>query len=57
MITDKALKSLEFNKVIESVSSFAVLSTAKVFLLNEKPKTDYLSVKFILDKTKEAYEL
>lgn len=57
MILDKTLKSLEFNKVIETVSTYAVLSTSKEFLREEKPKTDYSEVKFILDKTREAYNL
>ncbi len=57
MIDSKVIKTLEFNKIREQISSFAVLSTSKEYILNEGVNCDYVNAKFLLDKTKEAYDL
>lgn len=57
MISQKTLKTLEYDKIAERVSCFAVLSTSKKYLLSEEFKLDYNNVKFLLDKTNEAFNL
>ena len=57
MISIKTLQSLEYDKILYSVSKFAVLKETKKYLLNFKPETDYDTVKYLLDKTQEAYKL
>ncbi|MBR6737547.1 MAG: endonuclease MutS2 [Clostridia bacterium] len=57
MINNKVLKSLEYDKILETVASYAVLGYSKKALLSEVPVCDYLSVKHNLDKTCEAYNL
>ena len=57
MISIKTLQSLEYDKILYSVSKFSVLKETKKYLLNFKPETDYDTVKYLLDKTQEAYKL
>lgn len=57
MISNKVLKSLEYDKIMQTVSDFAVLDYSKLTILNETPKCDYLSVKELLSITEEAYNL
>ena len=57
MIQDKVLKTLEFDKIIEKVSSFAVLATSKRRLLEDEFDLSYQNAKYLLDKTNEAYNL
>ncbi len=57
MISNKVLKSLEYDKILETVSSYAVLSYSKKALLSEAPVCDYLTVKTLLNTTEEAYNL
>lgn len=53
----KVLKTLEYDKICERVSTFAVLSYSKNQILLDNVLSDYKSVKFLLDKTNEAYTL
>ena len=55
MISNKTILSLEFDKIKNLISKYTVLNETKVLLDNFTPQTDYLSCKFLLDKTNEAY--
>lgn len=57
MISNKTLEFLEYDKILKNISKYAVLSTSKQILSNLKIENDYLSAKFSLDKTKEAFSL
>ncbi len=57
MINKKTLEFLEYDKILNNVSKYAVLYTSKQVLSNYQPQNDYLSAKYSLDKTKEAYSL
>lgn len=57
MIEKETLKTLELDKIKEQVIKYSVLSSTKENILNEIPNTDYKTVKFMLDKTLEAYKL
>ncbi len=57
MISEKTLNSLEYYKILEEVSTFAVLQTSKSVLKDYLPLTNLKKVKLLLDKTKEAYNL
>ncbi len=57
MITNKTVKILEYDKIAERISSFAVLTTSKKFILTEKFDLEFNKVKFLLNKTNEAYNL
>lgn len=57
MIDFKVISTLEFDKICEQISNFAVLSTSKNYILNDGVNCDYTTAKFLLDKTKEAYDL
>lgn len=57
MIQEKVIKTLEFDKIIEKVSSFAVLTTAKRRLFSDQFDLSYKNAKYLLDKTFEAYNL
>lgn len=54
MIKNKTLLTLEYDKIMKIVSDFAVLDYTKEILSSYAPKSDYLSCKILLDKTKEA---
>jgi DNA mismatch repair protein MutS2 len=57
MISVKSLKALEFDKILNSVSSYAVLGETKNFIKSIVPETDFEKVKFNLKKTEEAFKL
>ena len=57
MISDKVIKTLEYDKIAEKISSFAVLSTSKRKILSDKFNLSYENAKYLLDKTNEAYNL
>ena len=57
MISNKVIKTLEYDKIAEKVSSFAVLATSKRKILEDEFHLDYQTVKYLLDKTNEAYNL
>ncbi len=57
MFSIKTLKSLEFDKITESISNFAVLDRTKDLIKNLSPSSLYVEVSDLLDKTDEAYKL
>ncbi|MBQ3235752.1 MAG: endonuclease MutS2 [Clostridia bacterium] len=57
MIDNKVLTTLEFDKICEKVSSFAVLETSKEIIKNQDVLGEFNDAKFLLDKTNEAYNL
>lgn len=57
MINNKTLISLEYNKILSLIKNFAVLDTTKSLLDDYFPQVEYLKVKILLTKTKEAYDL
>ncbi len=54
MINEKTIISLEYDKILKTISTYAVLDRTKLILSEYKPQTDYLTCKLLLDKTKEA---
>ncbi len=57
MFSLKALKSLEFDKITEQISNFAVLERTKDLIKNLSPSSLFVNVLDLLDKTEEAYKL
>ena len=57
MISEKTVKTLEFDKILQGVSSFAVLERTKRAIENSSFSTDLKEVENLLDKTEEAYKL
>ena len=57
MISPKTIKAIEFDKIIQSVASYAVLERTKSILENFSPLTCYEEVCKLLSKTEEAYKL
>ncbi len=57
MISNKTLKQLEYDKILEKLQSFAVLDGAKNLIANLLPSSNYLEVKHLLNKTQEGYVL
>jgi len=57
MITDKVLSSLQFDKILERISEYAILSYSKDEILNIKPYDNLNKVNYLLNKTQEAYNL
>ena len=57
MIDNKTLKSLEYDKVLTLISSYAVLKRTKTAILETKPLLDLNEILLELDKTEEAYKL
>lgn len=57
MISEKTLKSLEFDKILSGLSQYAVLDRTKSGLNCFSPISDLTEVLSLLDKTEEAYSL
>ena len=57
MISEKTLKSLEFDKIISILSKYAVLDRTKSLLSDFSPVSDFKKATELLDKTEEAYSL
>ena len=57
MISEKTLKSLEFDRVTSILSKYAVLDRTKSLLSDFSPVSDFKKVTELLDKTEEAYSL
>lgn len=57
MISEKTLKSLEFDKILSILSKYAVLDRTKNLLSGFSPVSDFKKVSELLDKTEEAYSL
>ncbi len=57
MITDKVLSSLQFDKILQRISEYAVLSYSKEEILQLKPFDNLNLVNYMLNKTEEAFNL
>lgn len=57
MISEKTLKSLEFDKILKIVSGYAVLDSSKAVIENLKPTSDKREVTYLLKSTEEAFNL
>lgn len=57
MISEKTLKSLEFDKILKIVSDYAVLDSSKAAIENLKPTSDKREVTYLLKSTEEAFKL
>ena len=57
MIPAKTLKTVEFDKILSSVSSFAVLDSTKREIINFQPTSDLVAACSLLNKTEEAFKL
>ena len=57
MISEKTLKSLEFDKILSNLSNYAVLERTKREINAFSPVSDFKEVLVLLDKTQEAYSL
>lgn len=57
MISEKTLKSLEFDKILKIVSGYAVLDSSKAAIKNLKPTSDKREVTYLLKSTEEAFKL
>ena len=57
MISKKTLLSLEYDKIANSVSEYAVTDSAKAEIRETVPVCDFDMAKHLLDKTEEAYKL
>ena len=57
MISEKTLKSLEFDKILKIVSGYAVLDSSKAAIENLKPTSDKREVAYLLKSTEEAFNL
>ncbi|MDY2850839.1 MAG: endonuclease MutS2 [Candidatus Borkfalkiaceae bacterium] len=53
-ISEKVLLTLEYDKVMRSVSEYAVLGVSKEKIKNSVPENDFLSAEISLDTTAEA---
>ncbi len=57
MIEERVLSTLEYDKILNTCASFAVLGVTKDKIVNLKPLDELEEVKFLLKKTAEAYKL
>lgn len=57
MISEKTLKSLEFDKILKIVSGYAVLDSSKAAIEHLKPTSDRREVTYLLKSTEEAFKL
>jgi len=57
MFTAKTLKSIEYDKIMSLVSSYAVLEKTKEDVLSFQPVPNLSGAEFLLKKTSEAYKL
>ena len=55
MTSSKTLKTIEYDKIKQILSDFAVLESSKRFLLDFVPLNNIDECKLLLDKTEEAY--
>lgn len=57
MVSQKTLKSIEYDKIMQSVSDFAVLYNTKKSIVDFSPVCDFNLAKDLLDKTEESFKL
>ena len=55
MISNKTLSTIEYDKIFQIISNFAVLEKSKEELVSFRPAIDLENCKLQLDKTEEAY--
>lgn len=56
MISAKTIKSIEYDKILSSISDYAVLYDTKELIKEFNPVSDFSEAEFLLKKTKEAYK-
>ncbi|MBO5067787.1 MAG: endonuclease MutS2, partial [Clostridia bacterium] len=56
MISEKALKAIEYDKIMAEVSNFAVLESTKEYFCSLVPLTSLYEVDILIKKTTEAYK-
>lgn len=56
MISQKTLKAIEYDKIMQNLSTYAVLGETRKQLTNFAPLTALLDAQNLLNKTKEAYK-
>ena len=56
MISEKALKAIEYDKIMAEVSNFAVLESTKEYFRSFVPLTSLYEVDILIKKTAEAYK-
>lgn len=56
MISEKALKAIEYDKIMAEVSNFAVLESTKEYFCSLVPLTSLCEVDILIRKTAEAYK-
>lgn len=57
MISAKTIKTIEYDKILKNLESFAVLEETKRRIINFCPVSDFSDAEFLLNKTIEAYKL
>lgn len=57
MIPEKTLKAVEYDKILISVSEYAVLKETKTDIKSLRPASDIKEAEFLLKKTAEAFKL
>ncbi len=57
MISQKTLKSIEYDKIMQSVSDFAVLQKTKKSIVDFTPVCDFSVAQDLLNKTEESFKL
>ena len=57
MISKKVLKNLEYDKILEKTSNYAVLNKTKNLIKVTMPTTSYKQAQSLLDKTEQASKL
>ena len=57
MVENRVLSVLEYDKILNICSKYAVLGVSREAILNLKPCTDVQEVNFLLKKTYEAHRL
>ena len=57
MVSAKTLQSIEYDKILSILSSYAVLDKTKKEILDFVPVNDFSDAVFLLEKTNEAHKL
>ena len=57
MISKKVLRNLEYDKILEKTSNYAVLNKTKNLIKSSEPTSSFKSAQLLLDKTEQAVKL
>lgn len=57
MISEKVIKSIEYDKILSECALYAVSDNGKSAILQTRPISEINPIKILLDKTNEAYKL